>query len=402
MSKVNSIDINSSKQSLKIFAISTFIASLCDSMLSIVIVWGILAQHEQLAYVTLLYILYLLPRTILSPFFGILIDKLNKKKILMFAECSRFCLLVGFSLLFSSENIVAIYVLAIFGGIFLALYDPCVPAFIKDIMKDEDLLRANSMLANIDQIAVVTGPLVGGILVAHFSFAACLSFIGLLYLVSAIAMIFIPYVSDCLKPHHARIGQGFIETYRYLKHENLLSLINLLSIFFLLTFSTVIMLPIFSKSVLHASAFEYGALITAMSVGFGIGNSLNNIGIRFLGKLPFCLLLTALSIFSFLAFMANNDIVIAYLINFTIGFSFCLGPILFSHTQASISQEMQGRAQSFLIAWQTLFVIIYYLGLGIISEYVYIQKVYIGQVILSLIIISLLTYRKHTNPELEL
>ncbi|MEO8606527.1 MAG: MFS transporter [Chloroflexota bacterium] len=165
-----------------------------------------------------------LPPLIVSPFAGVLIDKFNRKKLLIFSDVMR-AIIVLF-LLFASgrDHLWLIYLMTVFQFTLSAVFEPGRSAIMPSLVKSDDLLRANT-LSNVTWSAMLAvGAIVGGVVAAVFGTAIALvidsiSFALSAFLISQIRTSQQPqpektYTSDSPAPRG-----GFRDGLRYVMHN---------------------------------------------------------------------------------------------------------------------------------------------------------------------------------------
>src|SRR5262249_40116759 len=94
---------------------------------------------------------------------GPLVDRLSRKRLLVGADVVRLVVFVLLALAVSASQIVA---LALVAGIASGFARPAAYAGLPNLVSSELLPRANSLLRTAEQLTVMVGTLVGGVVVA--------------------------------------------------------------------------------------------------------------------------------------------------------------------------------------------------------------------------------------------
>jgi MFS family permease len=113
--------------------------------------------------VSALLIADFLPGVAIGLLLGPLVDRLSRKRLLVGADLVRCAVFVLLALAVSSGQIVA---LALVAGIASGFARPAAYAGLPNLVPEEFLPRANSLLRTADQLTIMIGTVVGGVLVA--------------------------------------------------------------------------------------------------------------------------------------------------------------------------------------------------------------------------------------------
>ncbi len=110
---------------------------------------------------------FTLPAIIFGPVAGIIADRINRKKILVFGDMIRafLVLMIPFSVLFF-KHLFPMYILVFFIFLIGILYNSTKMAIVPSLLKsDSEILAANSILTLTGRIATVIGLFLGGLIV---------------------------------------------------------------------------------------------------------------------------------------------------------------------------------------------------------------------------------------------
>jgi MFS family permease len=129
----------------------------------------------------------------LSPFTGSIVDKCNRKWVMVGMDAMQGILMVGIGILayFGKLNVPGVLVaafLAAFGSVF---YNPAVSTLMIDIIPHDDMVRGQSLFSGIVSAINMVGTAFSGMLVAFFGVPLIVIFNGLSNLYSAASELFI-------------------------------------------------------------------------------------------------------------------------------------------------------------------------------------------------------------------
>lgn len=115
-----------------------------------------------------------LPPFLVSPFAGVLVDRFDRKRLLIISDVMR--TLIGLSLFFatSADRLWIIYLATITQFMFSAIFEPARSALMPSLLPQEHLLKAN-ILSNVTwSVMLAIGAMVGGIITAVFGITTAL------------------------------------------------------------------------------------------------------------------------------------------------------------------------------------------------------------------------------------
>ena len=131
----------------------------------------------------------LLPTFAIGVFAGPLIDRLSRRALMIGSDLVRFCAFVALTFTTSATQIV---VLAAVVGIATGFFRPAVYAAVPNLVEDEDLPGANSLLQTIDNATWALGSVLGGALAATAGVDAAYWINAFTFLLSALLLVGIP------------------------------------------------------------------------------------------------------------------------------------------------------------------------------------------------------------------
>lgn len=207
----------------------------------------------------------MIPVILLSPFGGMIADRLNRRNIMYSLDFLTAALIVVSSFfLQGNSQVVAVAVLLVLLSIIQAFYQPSVQSSVPLLQESGNLVQANAVVNQVNALANLLGPVIGGALYGMFGLQPILIISAASFLASAILELFlvIPYTPQTEKiPIFATVKQDFKVSMRFMAIDQpdilrsliVVSLINLLG-------SSVIMvgMPYLIRVVLELSAEHYG------------------------------------------------------------------------------------------------------------------------------------------------
>ena len=114
-------------------------------------------------WVSALLIADFLPIVLVGLALGPLIDRWPRRTLLIASDVARFGI---FCVLPFADSAAAIVALAFLAGVATGVFRPAVYAALPNLVSDDELPEANSVLQTIENVAWTVGPILGGLLVA--------------------------------------------------------------------------------------------------------------------------------------------------------------------------------------------------------------------------------------------
>lgn len=215
------------------------------------------------------------PVLLLSLFIGPMIDRLDKKKILIFTQLSSMLITLVFSILVFTGIVQYwhIVLLSVLLGIINTLDFPTRQAFINQLIEDKTGLKnAISLNSSVLSITRIIGPALAGIIMGFLGIGACFLINSISFGVIAVSLLFVyPFKTGNVPLK----SNNFDEIAKGLKYvfENKIIISTLLILTIVMTFGNnlTVLVPVFAKEVLYKQETGYGVLMSFMGIGSFFG-----------------------------------------------------------------------------------------------------------------------------------
>jgi len=212
-----------------------------------------------------------MPGLFLAFFAGIIIDKVNRKWLLVYLDLFRMVVLFIFLYIIvtSSFEIWIIYPVSILMGLGNSLFWPTAQAFVQELVNDKEYFNANKLLSASYQFGSIIGAGLGGFIVHIYDPIVALWINSFTYLASGILISLAPfnYLPNRQKKENlfSALKQGFI----FLKNKFdilLLGLTTILSDVAIWGSLSVLTITI-SKEIFNKGSWGYGLLDGLYGIG---------------------------------------------------------------------------------------------------------------------------------------
>lgn len=214
-----------------------------------------------------------IPAFILSPFTGVLADRHNRHKILLFTQALAMlqAFILAFLTLTGNIAVWHIVVMGIFLGCVNALDIPARHSFILEMVEGKENLgnaiALNSMMFN---MARLIGPSIAGVLIAIAGEGVCFLINAISYIAviaSLLAMKMPARDNEKKEADYSMfedLREGFNYAFGFVPIKAILFLLGIIS---LMGMSYAVLMPVFAKDILHGGPHTLGFLMGAVGIG---------------------------------------------------------------------------------------------------------------------------------------
>lgn len=214
-----------------------------------------------------------IPSFLLSPFAGVLIDRWNRRRVLLLTQTLAMlqAVLLGLLVLFGHVEVWHVMVLAALLGIVNSFDLPARQTFVAEIVEDRaDLPNAIALNSSMFNGARLVGPAVAGLLVASVGEGWCFLLNGASYLfvLAALVMIRVETRAAATAPPHLNMMESLREGAAYAwGFPPIRALLLLLGTISLVGMPYTVLMPVFATGVLKGNATTLGLLMAASGSG---------------------------------------------------------------------------------------------------------------------------------------
>lgn len=251
-----------------------FVSAMGDVAYSIALGFWILAKTGSTALMGTLMATSSLPRVLISPFAGVIVDRNDRKWLLVLMDAIRgiFVVLVGIASYLGFIQIWMVFVAGVIIGACGAFFNPAVSSIIPDIVDKRKLVQANSVFSIVQTASGIVGSSAGGILFKILGASFMFLFNGISYIFSAITEIFIKVpkiVHEKTKLHFfADMKDGFKFVWHFRGLRTLMMTAGIINFFAVM--GIMLILPLFHQEEHLGPAF-YGIIMGFFTGGLFLG-----------------------------------------------------------------------------------------------------------------------------------
>ena len=133
----------------------------------------------------LVFVTKMLPFAVASPLAGLLVDRFNRRRLMIATDVARSVLVLGFLLVDRAEDLPLLYALTTLQVFLTAVFIPARSASIPNITSSQELLTANALSAATWSTLLAVGAALGGFATDWLGIPAVFVIDSLTYLISA-------------------------------------------------------------------------------------------------------------------------------------------------------------------------------------------------------------------------
>ena len=212
-----------------------------------------------------------IPTFLLAPFAGVLVDRLNRRKMLVWTQALAGLQSLALAVLTIAKviNIQEVIWLSVFQGLINAFDMPGRQAFLVQMVEDkQDLGNAIALNSSMVNMARLVGPALAGLVIGAVGEGYCFLIDGISYLAVIASLLMMRLnvaparVSAAPMLEQLKEGWTYVHTFRPIRTILLLfALISLMGMPFM------VLMPIFASKVLRGGPHTLGFLLGASGVG---------------------------------------------------------------------------------------------------------------------------------------
>ncbi len=150
--------------------------SLLGDWFSTIALLGLVARYSDGSGVAVsaLLVARFLPPLIVGPFAGVLVDRLNRKRLLIVSDSVRVVIVLMFLLVTDASHLWLIYILTVLQFSLSALFEPARSAMMPSLVNPDDLVKANFLGSATWSVMLAAGAALGGAVASLFGTSTAL------------------------------------------------------------------------------------------------------------------------------------------------------------------------------------------------------------------------------------
>ncbi|PGE95338.1 multidrug ABC transporter permease [Bacillus pseudomycoides] len=233
--------------------------------------WYVIRSLGQESALGIVMMVTLIPRVLLMTVGGVWADRFKRSKIMLFSSFTRFLLVFVMITLLHLHllNLWSLLFFALLFGILDAFFSPANQSLLPLLVPKEMLTRSNSFIQTSNQVAMFTGPMIGGWIITVSSFSVLFLFVACFLLITSAFTLCIKEKNSSPSSKQASTRQELLEGFQYVWNMPFLkSILFILMTINVLFFGPLLMgIPLLASEVLHGKAVEVSFLQSSYQGG---------------------------------------------------------------------------------------------------------------------------------------
>ncbi|HLE48676.1 MAG TPA: MFS transporter [Patescibacteria group bacterium] len=262
------------KTKFKYLWMSQIFSQVAINMMNFLILIRLFNHTGSTLAVSFLWISYALPTILVGPIASAMVDIVDKRKVLILTNLGQF-LVIAFSSFIVRNNVFLLYGVTFFYSLLNQFYGPSESAMVPKLVDKSQLPNANSLFFITQQLSLILGFAVAGIINGLFGFNISLMLCGSLLFFATISVLFIPDEKnkdvgrESFENSFIQFFKTLFEGYSYLKNKKFIYIPFFLLLGIQACFAVVIVcVPIIARDILKVDTNLSGVLLV---VPAGIG-----------------------------------------------------------------------------------------------------------------------------------
>ena len=259
--------------SFGLLALATFASGLGTWLAFVALTVDVFDRTGSATWVSALLIADFLPSIVIGVTAASLVDRMPRRRLMVASDLVRVAV---FAALIFADSPAQIVALAAVAGFATGFFRPAVYAGLPNLVRDEDLPGANSVIQTIENVTLAAGPIAGGLLVSITSPDLAYGINAVTFLVSALLIVRIP---AHLLQAVAAVGRGYwrdlADGFALIRNSRaLLTVLAAWNVVMLATAGENVAEVVLAKDAFSAGDFGYGLLVGTTGVGLAVGSLL--------------------------------------------------------------------------------------------------------------------------------
>ena len=247
---------------------------LTSAIVQYAIIWHITFKTGSAVDLAMATIAGILPQILLGPIAGVIVDRFDRKKIMMYSDgmIAVATLVLGILFLYGEPSMMGMYIVLAVRSLGSTFHSPSFTASIPMLAPKEKLVKISGINQTINSITLIIAPILAGILFGAIPlpYIIFLDIIGAIFGIGSIAMVHIPNPEKKEEKSNIllEMKQGFGE----IKQSRFLLILTIYVIAICIIFMPIAsMYPLITKNYFRLEAIYVSIVEVLFSIGMLVG-----------------------------------------------------------------------------------------------------------------------------------
>lgn len=206
------------------------VISLTGDWFNTLVLSGLVAEYSDgsALAISLFLMARFLPPLLMSPFAGVLLDRFNRKHILVASNLLRALIVPLFLLASTPDMLWLIYVVTVIQFVLSSVFEPGQAAIIPALVHPDDIIEGNTLMSVTWSVMLAVGAVIGGAFAVAFGAVAAIIMDALTFAIAAALLAWVHYDPEqgrklakvsTVAPTEGEEDTSFMEGIRYLRQS---------------------------------------------------------------------------------------------------------------------------------------------------------------------------------------
>jgi MFS family permease len=265
------LSLLSTAPGFRLLFLATLGSSLGTLLATVALVVDIKDRTNSGSWVSVLMIVEFLPAVAVGLFLGPLLDRISRRGLMIVSDLVRAAVFCTLPFASTAGQIVA---LAGIAGLATGFFRPAIYAGLPNLVDEQELARANSLIQTSENVSWTVAPIIGGALVAAFGPDLAYWLNGVSFGVSALLLLRLPAgklqgALGVSRGHLRDLKDGFA---RVLRTRALLTVLIVWTLALGAVASSQTAQVFLAKDAFNAGDFGYGLIFGCIGLGLAVGS----------------------------------------------------------------------------------------------------------------------------------
>ncbi|MDK2742252.1 MAG: MFS transporter [Nitrospira sp. BO4] len=252
------------------------VSQIGEGLNKVALLWFVYTLTGSALKVTIVGLLQTVPPLLLGPLIGVFLDRLPKKTVMVWVDLIRAVMTFLIPALFALDllSLEDLYVLIFLTSIVSTIFGPALVSAVPRLVRPSELVRANALIQGTNNIGLLLGPAISGVLIAMIGVENVLYVNSVTFLISALCLIPMP-LHETLKidkeagNKSPSVLDDLIVGFRFVfgTQSTVFLLVVISALYNLGASAFVFILPVYAKEFLQVGPVQLGWLWSGLGVG---------------------------------------------------------------------------------------------------------------------------------------
>jgi MFS family permease len=253
-----------------------------EGLNKVALLWFVYELTGSALMIAMVGLLQTIPPLVFGPIIGVYLDRLRKKQVMVWVDVIRTVLTLLIPALFALDllRLEGLFVLIFLTSMVSTVFGPALVSAVPLLVRRSELVSANALIQGTNNIGLLLGPAVSGILIALIGAQHVLYVNAATFFISALCLIPIrsnetihqePNTAAPAGSVLSDLSVGFRFVFR--DRSTVFMLVTISALFNLGASAFVFVLPVYAKELLHVGPVQLGWLWSALGAGMLMASS---------------------------------------------------------------------------------------------------------------------------------